>query len=88
MAQDVFTQSGEEILPFGTVMANHSGRRAVLLGQTPIRIVCANTLGAAERESDGDNKSRWAAIHHTDGGKLRLVEEANGCSRESLSDMK
>jgi len=72
VAQDVFTQTGEEILPFGTVMANHSGRRAVLLGQTPIRIVCANTLGAAEREG----AARWSAIHHTDGGKLRLVEEA------------
>jgi hypothetical protein len=56
-------------------MANHSGRRAILMGQTPIRIVCANTLGAAERGAEA-GRGRWASIHHTAAGRVRLVEEA------------
>jgi phage/plasmid-like protein (TIGR03299 family) len=68
-AREVF---GEEVLPFATVMANHSGRRGVLLGQTPVRIVCANTLGAAE----ADGVSRWESIAHVAGANLRLVEVA------------
>src|SRR4051812_10688743 len=42
-----------DILPYAAVLVNHTGRRAMLLGNTAIRIVCANTLGMAEREADG-----------------------------------
>ncbi|MBN8832335.1 MAG: DUF932 domain-containing protein, partial [Sphingomonadales bacterium] len=54
-ARDVFARDGG-LLPYATVMANHSGRRGVLLGHTAIRVVCANTLGAAEREADGTGR--------------------------------
>lgn len=74
-AREVFSREGDEIAPYATVMANHSGRRAILMGQTPIRIVCANTLGAAERGAEA-GQGRWASIHHTASGKLQLVAEA------------
>lgn len=62
-----------EVVPYCTVMANHSGRRGILMGQTPIRIVCANTLGQAE----ASGQSRWLNIDHRTGAKVRLVEAAN-----------
>ena len=73
--QEVFRKSGDEVQPFATVMANHSGRRSVLIGQTPIRIVCANTLGQAESDADA-NLGRWATVRHTSGAKAKLAEEA------------
>ena len=70
IAKEVF---GNEILPYATVMANHSGRRGILLGSTSIRICCSNTLGAAER----DGVSRWTQINHRAGAQSRLFEAAN-----------
>lgn len=63
---------GDQIGAFATVCANHSGRRGILLGNTPIRIVCANTLGAAETSG----VSRWETVDHKRGAKIRLVEAA------------
>ena len=71
VAKEVF--GGENILPYATVMANHSGRRGILLGSTAIRIICSNTLGAAER----DGVSRWTQINHRAGAQSRLFEAAN-----------
>lgn len=69
---------GEEILPYSTVMVNHDGRRGIQIGNTAIRIVCANTLGMAEREAESGNRiNRWATIDHRPGAKVRLVEEAH-----------
>ena len=70
IAKEVF---GNEILPYATVMANHSGRRGILLGSTSIRICCSNTLGAAER----DGVSRWTQINHRAGAQAKLFEAAN-----------
>ena len=71
MAKEVFCSEG--ILPYATVMANHSGRRGILLGSTAIRIICSNTLGAAER----DGVSRWTQINHRADAQSRLFEAAN-----------
>ncbi len=71
VAKEVF--GGEGLLPYATVMANHSGRRNILLGCTAVRICCANTLGAAER----DGISRWAAISHRGDAQSKLFEAAN-----------
>ena len=71
MAKEVFGAEG--ILPYATVMANHSGRRGILLGSTAIRVICSNTLGAAER----DGVSRWTQINHRAGAQSRLFEAAN-----------
>src|SRR5262249_24091242 len=72
--RDVFEQDGG-ILPYATVMANHDGRRGVMLGHCAIRIVCANTLGMAERSAEGDT-SRWRTIPHKADAKSKLVEAA------------
>src|SRR5688572_19879435 len=47
---------GGEVLPYSTVMVNHDGRRGIQIGNTAIRIVCANTLGMAEREAASGNR--------------------------------
>ena len=69
VANEVFGAEG--ILPYATVMANHSGRRGILLGSTSIRICCSNTLGAAQW--------RWASA---DGRKSITVRVPSlVCSR-------
>lgn len=69
--QEVF---GGEVVPYSTVLANHNGRRGILLGNTPVRVVCANTLGAAETSG----QSRWVTVNHFAGAKVRLIEAAEG----------
>jgi phage/plasmid-like protein (TIGR03299 family) len=61
-----------EVAPYATVLANHCGRRGVLIGCTPIRICCANTLGMAETHG----QSRWTQVNHRAGAKVKLVEAA------------
>jgi phage/plasmid-like protein (TIGR03299 family) len=70
-AQEVFNR--EALLPYATVMANHSGRRGILLGTTAVRVVCMNTMMAAER----DGASRWSAIIHRGDAQAKLFEAAN-----------
>jgi phage/plasmid-like protein (TIGR03299 family) len=69
VAREVFK---DEILPYSTVMANHNGRRNILIGDTPVRIVCANTLAQAET----NGQSRWVGVDHRAGAGGRLVEAA------------
>jgi phage/plasmid-like protein (TIGR03299 family) len=77
--REVFEKDGG-IQPYSTVMANHSGRRPILLGNTPIRVVCANTLGQAECDAGdvagGRGSERWRAVPHKQDAKSRLVEVA------------
>ena len=43
-----------EVAPFGLITNNHAGSRKVMLRETPIRVVCANTLDFALRDdADG-----------------------------------
>jgi phage/plasmid-like protein (TIGR03299 family) len=66
-----------DVLPYAAVLVNHTGRRAMLLGNTAIRIVCANTLGMAEREAGtGASVNRWVSVDHRSGAKARLAEAA------------
>lgn len=44
LVRDVF---GDEVVPYALVSNNHSGARGVVVQETPIRVVCANTLGMA-----------------------------------------
>lgn len=78
-ARDVL---GGEVVPFGMIANNHNGRRGCLLQLTPIRVVCANTLGAAEghagligdegRSADG----KAIVVRHTEAGTTKVVEAA------------
>jgi phage/plasmid-like protein (TIGR03299 family) len=69
LARETFA---DELAAYTAVLANHSGRRGLLIGNTPIRIVCANTLGQAETEG----RSRWQIVYHSGGAKGRLAEVA------------
>lgn len=61
----------DEIVPFGLVSNNHSGHRKVIVQETPIRVVCANTLGLAL-----DRRDRALSIRHTASVEARTVEAA------------
>jgi phage/plasmid-like protein (TIGR03299 family) len=75
VVREVFERDGG-LLPYSTVMANHAGRRGILLGSTSIRVVCANTLGMAERQADGQEARRWVNVTHKHGAAVKLKEAA------------
>lgn len=50
----------------------HDGTRGIQLMPTPIRVVCANTLSAAERAEEGEQT--LIKIHHTTNAVTRLNE--------------
>lgn len=70
-AREVFGTEG--VQPYALVANNHSGRRGVLLSLTPIRVVCANTLGAAER----DGAAQQFTVRHTRDVEAKVVEAAH-----------
>ncbi|OFV89547.1 MAG: hypothetical protein A3J75_05060 [Acidobacteria bacterium RBG_16_68_9] len=69
VVQEVFAG---EVVPFGMVHANH-GSRASYLMLTPIRVVCANTLGMAH---EGRQVDQYVKVVHRGGARIRLVEAA------------
>ena len=71
----------DQVIPFALVAANHNGRRGVLLQLTPVRIVCANTLGMAERDARsqirrGGADARAIVVRHTADVARRTVDAA------------
>lgn len=61
----------DEVVPFGLLSNNHAGERRVVMQETPIRVVCSNTLGMA---LSGDD--RRVKIRHTVNVEARAVEAA------------
>lgn len=61
-------ETGDTVLPYGLIAANHNGRRGVLLKNTPIRVVCANTLGMAEAK-----REQQGIVYHRSQATDRLV---------------
>jgi phage/plasmid-like protein (TIGR03299 family) len=61
----------DEVIPFGMISNNHAGQRKVVVQETPIRVVCANTLGAALRD-----RRRAIGVRHTATVEARTVEAA------------
>ena len=76
IAQEVFSQEG--LKPYGMIRTNHSGRSAVLVSNTDVRAVCANTVGMIEA-----GKGRNILVKHTGEAVEKLVE----ASRELFDDM-
>lgn len=70
VVQEVF--SGE-LIPFGLISNNHAGERRVILQETPIRVVCKNTLGAAHLTAKA---GKIFAIRHTVNVLGRTVDAA------------
>lgn len=61
----------DELVPFGLLANNHAGRRGILLQNTSIRVVCANTLGFAEGSTE-----RRVMVRHSAEAKSQLVAAA------------
>jgi len=72
VVQEVFPG---EIVPYALVAVNHSGRRKNRIQLTPIRVVCANTLGAAESASEID-VARSIEVAHRGDAEAKMVEAA------------
>lgn len=64
---------GDEVLPYTLIAANHSGRRGNIVALTPIRVVCANTLGFMERDESATLRT---TIRHTGEAVKRTAEAA------------
>lgn len=63
---------GKEVVPFGLISNNHNGSRKVVLQETPIRVVCANTLGMAL----GAKGAKAITVRHTANVKVNVVDAA------------
>jgi phage/plasmid-like protein (TIGR03299 family) len=71
MVREVFA---DKVIPYGLVANNHNGRRGVLLQLTPVRVVCANTLGMAERQ--GRKSDRAITVRHTPNVARQTIKAA------------
>ena len=61
----------DEVVPFGLISNNHTGERRVILQETPVRVVCSNTLGAALTGS-----GRKIGVRHTLNVEAKVVDAA------------
>jgi phage/plasmid-like protein (TIGR03299 family) len=68
VVREVFT---DEVIPYGLISNNHAGKRKVIVQETPIRVVCANTLSLAL-----DDRSRALNVRHTASVEAKTVEAA------------
>jgi phage/plasmid-like protein (TIGR03299 family) len=84
-ARSVFGQEG--VAPYAFVRVNHSGSRNNEIALTPVRVVCANTLGMVERQIDGahgirnaegdEESSQAIGVRHTKNAGERMQAAAN-----------
>jgi phage/plasmid-like protein (TIGR03299 family) len=68
VVQEVFA---DEVIPFGLISNNHAGTRRVVVQETPIRVVCANTLSLAL-----EGRGRALGVRHTASVEAKTVEAA------------
>jgi phage/plasmid-like protein (TIGR03299 family) len=62
---------GDDVESYILAHNNHSGRKSLTFAYTPVRVVCANTLHAAEGSRD-----LLGRIRHTSGASARITELA------------
>lgn len=74
VVQEVF---GSEIIPFALITNNHSGERRAEVALTPVRVVCANTLGMARAgmRFASENRDAIKVVHRGD-AKVKMIEAA------------
>ena len=66
---------GDRSATYVYVANSHDGSMAVTAAVTPIRIVCANTLGAALRQAEhGQHAQRTFRLRHTGNLQLKFAE--------------
>lgn len=63
----------DEVLPYVCIAANHNGRRGNLVALTPIRVVCANTMGFMEGSASEADSIK---VRHTGDAEARTIEAA------------
>lgn len=68
VVQEVFSN---EVIPYGLFLNNHSGHSKASVMQTPIRVVCANTLAVALRD-----KTVNISVKHRKNVRMRYIEAA------------
>jgi phage/plasmid-like protein (TIGR03299 family) len=71
VVQEVFAA---EVTPFGLITNNHAGEARALVMETPIRVVCANTLGMAL--TGWRDRANAIAVTHRGDAKVRMVDAA------------
>jgi phage/plasmid-like protein (TIGR03299 family) len=77
IVKEVFDNRGDKVVPYGLISNNHAGQRQVQLQETPIRVVCANTLGMAQSSFRGLQKGGKAyAVRHTLTVEAKTTEAA------------
>jgi len=64
----------DEVVPFGLITNNHSGEARAIVMQTPVRVVCANTLGAAL--VGWQNRGEVIKVSHRGDARVRLIDAA------------
>lgn len=72
VVQEVFA---DEVIPFGLVTNNHAGEKRATVQETPIRVVCANTLAMAS-EHWARNAGTGIAVAHRGDATVKMVEAA------------
>jgi len=70
--QEAFEGHSDRISPYILVANNHNGRRGILVALTAVRVVCANTLGAAENAGVSDQ----IMVRHTESAEQALLDAA------------
>jgi phage/plasmid-like protein (TIGR03299 family) len=70
IVQEVFA---DEIVPYILVANNHNGRRKARIAETPIRVVCANTLDMADHDL-ARGRGRSVGVRHVPGASRRMIE--------------
>lgn len=63
----------DEIVPYILVANNHNGRRKARIAETPIRVVCANTLDMADHDL-ARGRGRSVGVRHVPGAGRRMIE--------------
>lgn len=67
----------DEVRPYVLACNNHNGKRKAIIQETPVRVVCANTLGfSLARISGGRKLDRSIALRHTKNVASRMVSAA------------
>lgn len=84
IVKEIFDNRGDKVVPYGLISNNHAGQRQVQLQETPIRVVCANTLGMAQGAFKRLQRSGKAyAVRHT----LSVEAKTTDAARELFGDL-
>lgn len=76
------------IIPYVMISNNHAGRRQVQLMETPVRVVCANTLGAAHHQfGQQQARGRGFQVRHTLSVEAKTTEAAAALFKDVTRNM-